>query len=97
MEILQAVRMCNPPDWLVGGGVIRMQIILPNVPWEEKNQAAVHFWYERVFGFPVEPLVSSTDAIGTWPEPATCVAVKLLDNDELVIVALYGLDDLFHS
>ncbi len=136
MDILRAVRICDPPDWLVGGGVIRnivwdhlhgyvestplkdvdvaffddaelsperdrgvqneLHRILPNVPWEAKNQAAVHLWYERVFGFPVEPLVSSADAIATWPEPATCVAVRLLDNDEIVTVAPYGLDDLFY-
>ena len=136
MGILQAVRMCNPPDWLVGGGVIRnivwdhlhgysmptpikdvdvayydvtdltpkhdkdiqlqLQSILPSVPWEAKNQAAVHLWYERVFGLPVEPLISSADAIGTWPEPATCVAVRLLDIGDIVVVAPYGLDDLFH-
>lgn len=136
MKVLSAVRTCDPPDWLVGGGIIRnivwdhlhdylvptpikdvdvaffdeadltprrdlavqsqLQRTMPDVPWEAKNQAAVHLWYERVFGYPVEPLVSSADAIATWPEPATCVAVRLLENDEFAVVAPYGLDDLFH-
>src|SRR4051812_14050672 len=34
---------------------------LPGAPWEARNQAAVHLWYERKFGFPVEPLTSSAD------------------------------------
>lgn len=131
-HVLKAVRTCDPPDWLVGGGVVRnivwdhlhgylrptpikdvdvaffdaadlmprrdlevqsqLQKIARDVPWEAKNQAVVHLWYERVFGYPVEPLMSSADAIATWPEPATCVAVRLLENDE----SPYGLDDLFN-
>ena len=105
-SILKAVRDCDPPDWLVGGGVLRnlawdhlhgytttatalrhvdvayfdagdlrnvrdhevercLCARLPGVPWQAKNQAAVHLWYERVFGFPVQPLASSADGVGT--------------------------------
>ncbi len=67
----------------------------PDVPWEATNQAAVHLWYERVFGYAVPPLTSSADAIGTWPETATCVGVRLLPTNELLIIAPYGLSDLF--
>jgi uncharacterized protein len=67
---------------------------LPGVPWEARNQAAVHLWYERKFGFPVEPLTSSADAVGTWPETATSVALRLEPGDSLTIVAPCGLDDL---
>jgi hypothetical protein len=135
MGVLHAVRDCAPPDWLVGGGVIRSMVwdrlhghaqptpladvdvaffdpddlrperdrdvqaqLLarrPDVPWEATNQAAVHLWYERAFGYAVPPLHSSEEAIGTWPETATCVAVRLLDDDALWIVAPLGLDDLF--
>ena len=28
---------------------------LGSVPWEAKNQAGVHLWYERRFGYAVEP------------------------------------------
>src|SRR4051794_18001588 len=31
---------------------------LPGVRWDVKNQAAVHLWYERVFGQAVAPLRS---------------------------------------
>jgi uncharacterized protein len=38
------------------------------VPWEAKNQAAVHLWYERRFGQAVGPLTSIAEAVATWPE-----------------------------
>jgi uncharacterized protein len=68
----------------------------PDVPWEATNQAAVHLWYKSVFGYAVSPLTSSIDAIGTWPETATCVGVRQLPNDELLVIAPYGLSDLFN-
>ncbi len=135
LSVLRAVRACDPPDWLVGGGVLRnlvwdalhgyehqtalrdvdvayfdsndlrperdveidrgLYLQNPHVPWQAKNQAAVHLWYERVFGFPVEPLASSANGVGTWPETATSVAVRLLANDDLLVVAPCGLADLF--
>ncbi|RIV29252.1 hypothetical protein D2Q93_01405 [Alicyclobacillaceae bacterium I2511] len=64
--------------------------LMLNMPWQAKNQAAVHLWYERKFGFPVEPLSSSSDGVGTWPETATSVAVRLLADDQLLIVAPCG-------
>jgi uncharacterized protein len=68
---------------------------LPHVPWDVKNQAAVHLWYERVFGHAVAPLQSLEEAVSTWPETATSVAVRLAANDELLVVAPFGLEDLF--
>jgi uncharacterized protein len=67
---------------------------LPGVPWQAKNQAAVHLWYESRFGYPVEPLESTADAVATFPETAVCVGVRLEPNDSLLVVAPYGLDDL---
>ncbi len=67
----------------------------PDVPWEARNQAAVHLWYPRRFGYAVEPLTSSADAVATWPETATSVAVRLWPDDRLQVVAPVGLDDLF--
>ncbi len=136
MSILETVRRCNPPEWLVGAGVIRnlvwdhlhqyqtptpladIDVIffdpqdvrperdrmvqqqlaqkLPHIPWEATNQAAVHLWYEEVFGFSVPALHSSAEAVGTWPETATSVAVRLLATDEISIVAPCGLTDLFN-
>lgn len=135
MTILRVVRQCNPPDWLVGAGVIRnlvwdylhgysqpnlprdidvaffdaanlslerdaevtaqLTAVLPSVVWEATNQAAVHLWYADQFGKIVPPLSSAAEAIATWPETATCTAVRLLPDDSLQVVAPFGLDDLF--
>jgi hypothetical protein len=134
-SILETVRAVDPPDWMVGAGVIRslvwdylhgyttptplndvdvaffdpadlrpardkevqeqLLVLHPEVPWEATNQAAVHLWYEQVFGFPVPPITSSIDAVGTWPETATSVAVRLDAYDTLEIHAPCGLSDLF--
>lgn len=67
----------------------------PAVPWEATNQAAVHTWYANAFGTgPVDPLRSIADAIATWPETATCVAVRLDHSEALQVCAPFGLDDL---
>jgi hypothetical protein len=134
-EVLTAVRDCAPPDWYVGGGVVRNVVWdhlhgytrptllndvdvafydphdlsperdravqdqlcdrLPSVPWEATNQAAVHLWYEEAFGYAVPPLRSTEEGIGTWPETVTSMGVRLLWNDQLLISAPCGLDDLF--
>jgi uncharacterized protein len=67
----------------------------PDIPWDAKNQAAVHLWYPEVFGIDVEPLNSSVDGVATWPETATSVAVRLLADESICVVAPCGLDDLF--
>jgi uncharacterized protein len=72
-----------------------LRLILPNVPWEVKNQAAVHLWYERRFGYAVPALDSIQAAVATWPETATAVAVRLLADDRLEVIAPFGLADLF--
>jgi hypothetical protein len=127
LEALRAARDVDPPDWLVGGGVLRdlvwdrlhgqsrpapprdvdlaffdptrldrardaeveqaLAARLPGVPWDAKNQAAVHTWYGRVFGGRVAPLRSAADGVATWPETATAVAVRLLPDDRLEVVA----------
>jgi hypothetical protein len=136
MSILETVRACNPPDWLVGAGAIRnlvwdhlhqyhsptpvadidviffdpqdisperdriiqQQLVqrLPVANWEATNQAAVHLWYEEVFGFSVPALHSSEEGVSTWPETATSVAVRLLSTNHIRIVAPCGLSDLFN-
>jgi hypothetical protein len=67
----------------------------PEIPWEVTNQAAVHLWYEKHFGEPVEPLRSIEEAVGTWPETATSVAIKMSIGNGIDIIAPFGLDDLF--
>lgn len=67
----------------------------PDLPWEVTNQATVHRWFEGYFGYRVAPLKSVEDAVRTWPETATCVAVRLDDRDRMDFIAPFGLDDLF--
>jgi hypothetical protein len=69
----------------------------PELPWEAKNQAAVHLWYPARFGSAVAPLASCAEAIATFPETASCVGVRLLAGGDLLIVAPYGLDDLLNG
>ena len=136
LEALEAARDVDPPDWLVGGGVLRdlvwdrlsgrsrpapprdldlaffdltrldpardaeveqaLAARLPGIPWDAKNQAAVHTWYHQAFGGPpVAPLTSAADGVATWPETATAVAVRLLRDGRLQVVAPCGLEDLF--
>lgn len=68
---------------------------LPGTPWDAKNQAAVHLWFPEKFGSSVEPFGCAADAVATWPETSACVAVRLTGDDELVVHAPLGLDDLF--
>jgi uncharacterized protein len=135
MGILETVRECDPPDWLVGGGVLyklvwnrlhgyaetahikdvdvvfferedlspererRFERDLfarrPDVPWDAKNQAAVHLWYAEKFGYGVPPLDSSEAGVEANPATATAVGVRLLADDSLYVAAPLGLSDLF--
>jgi hypothetical protein len=67
---------------------------LPDAPWQAKNQAAVHLWYPGKFGVEIEPFASAADAVATFPETATAVAVRLEADDRLTVVAPCGLRDL---
>nr|WP_026825507.1 nucleotidyltransferase family protein [Exiguobacterium marinum] len=60
----------------------------PGVPWSVKNQARMH----HVNHLP--PYTSSTDALAHFPETVTAVGVRLNSNDELILAAPYGIQDL---
>lgn len=66
----------------------------PGVPWEARNQAAVHLWFPQKFGYEVDPFASTAEAVASWPETATAVGIRLDGDGELSIVAPLGLDDL---
>ena len=67
----------------------------PENTWDVVNQAYVHTWYTLENGQSILPYSSLYDALATWPETATAIAVRLLDNNELEIIAPFGLRDLF--
>jgi uncharacterized protein len=73
----------------------RLRAAIPTVPWEVTNQAAVHRWFEQVFGHPVAPLASLEEAVASWPEFATAVGLRLEPDDTITVIAPHGLDDLF--
>jgi hypothetical protein len=73
----------------------QLTAIRPGLPWEACNQAAVHTWYAKEFGgAAVPPLRSIAEAVATWPETATAVAVRLDGADDIQICAPLGLADL---
>jgi hypothetical protein len=76
----------------------RLRARWPDVPWQARNQAAVHLWYADKFGgaAPV-PLTSIEDAIGTWPETATAIAMRLADDGAIEICAPLGVTDLMRG
>ena len=58
-----------------------------------KNQARVHLWYRRRFGYDIVPYTSIEDAIATWPTTATAIGVRLAQGCPRVF-APYGLDEI---
>jgi hypothetical protein len=73
----------------------QLRALAPQLPWHAKNQAAVHLWYPSRFGIEVAPLRSTAEGVATFPETASCVGVRLLTDDDMLVVAPHGLDDLF--
>lgn len=72
-----------------------LRLRCPELPFEARNQARVHLWYEQHFGSPIEPYRSIEHAVSTWPESATAVAARLLSDDGIELIAPLGLEDLF--
>ena len=59
------------------------------------NEARVHLWYPRQFGYGIQPYQSTEDAIGTWPTTATAIEVRP-SGRALEVWAPLGTDDLFN-
>lgn len=62
---------------------------------EVRNQARVHLWFEGKFGEPYTPLTDSAEALTRFVSPLFAVAVRLEADDDLSVVAPFGLEDLF--
>jgi hypothetical protein len=60
-----------------------------------KNQARVHLWYEDHFGYSIEPYSSLEAAINTWPTTATAIGIRIANNNDFIVYAPFGLNDLF--
>lgn len=130
MEVLQAAKTLNLPDWWICAGFVRSKIwdtihkfkdrtpltdidviyfdstntneetektfeatlkaILPNVPWSVKNQARMHV----INNLP--PYSSAVEGIANFPETVTALGVKLNENDDVILTAPHGIEDLIH-
>ena len=73
----------------------RLRTRSPGLPWDAKNQAGVHVWYPAALGIDVAPFASCAEAVSTFPEIATCIGIRLLSDDDLLVIAPHGLEDLF--
>jgi hypothetical protein len=62
---------------------------------EVRNQARVHLWFPGKFGEPYAPLTNTAEAISRFTTVAFAVGVRLMPDDDIRIVAPFGLDDLF--
>ncbi|MEC5423792.1 nucleotidyltransferase family protein [Virgibacillus sp. C22-A2] len=66
----------------------RLYNLMPHIPWSVKNEARMHMRNG------LEPYTSTRDAISKFPETATAFGVRLDDNDNVVLTAPHGVDDL---
>jgi uncharacterized protein len=66
------------------------------VHFDVKNQARVHLWYERKFGFPIRPYTSTRNAIATYPTTATSIGIRPTPSG-LELCAPFGLHDLLNG
>jgi len=66
----------------------KMKKDFPCADWEVRNQARMHYIND------FKPYDSTEDGIAHWVETATCIAVKL-ENNELKFLFCHGTDDLF--
>jgi len=66
----------------------RLQALLPDAPWQVRNQARMHVWK----GVPQHK--DTADAMTHWLETVTAVGVRLEADDRLTVVAPLGTDDL---
>ena len=67
----------------------KLRAVMPGEPWSAKNQARMHLLAN-------EPAYTSIEhALSLWPETATAVAVRILKNGSLELLAPFGTEDLF--
>ncbi|MFS1513766.1 nucleotidyltransferase family protein [Chengkuizengella sp. SCS-71B] len=68
----------------------KLRKIMPNIPWEVKNEARMHI----VNG--ILPYSSSVDAISKFPETATALGLKLDTHNNLILTAPCGIEDVIN-
>jgi uncharacterized protein len=64
-----------------------------SLQFDVKNEARVHLWYARKFGYPIRPYASSWDAVATFPTTAGAVGIRP-GASGLELCAPFGVEDL---
>lgn len=59
------------------------------------NEARVHLWIEKKFGYGIDQYKSVEEAISTWPTTITCVGITR-SNGKMRVYATFGLTDVFN-
>ncbi|MCH1627872.1 nucleotidyltransferase family protein [Ferdinandcohnia quinoae] len=68
----------------------KLRRIIPDIPWSVKNEARMHVVNN------ISPYSSSVDAISKFPETATTLGVKLNKNEDVILTAPCGIDDVIN-
>lgn len=66
----------------------RLQELMPGPIWSVTNQARMHVFHGH------QPYKSAEGGLAMWIDTATCIGVKLEDNNRLALIAPHGIDDL---
>lgn len=67
----------------------QLQNLRPDIPWSVKNQARMHLRNNNT------AYKNTEDAMRYWLETPTAVAVRLEQDNQLNVLAPFGLEDLF--
>ena len=62
---------------------------------EARNQCRVPIWFKDKFGEDYGPLASTSEALSRFVAPAFAVGVRLEADNNITVVAPFGLDDAF--
>ena len=68
----------------------KLRTILSDIPWSVKNEARMHVFND------IPPYISSEDAISKFPETATALGVKLDKDNNLILTAPCGINDVIN-
>lgn len=68
-----------------------------NLPLDITNEARAHLWLPDYCGITIDPYPSIEAAITSMTETITCLGVRLDQDDNFVIFAPYGLNDIFSN
>jgi hypothetical protein len=66
-----------------------------NLPLDITNEARAHLWLPDYCGIAIKPYPSIEAAITSMTETITCLGIRLDQNDDFIVFAPFGLNDIF--